>query len=345
MKVLTILIAAALTVPTFGQTQDNYFVLPQDQKTLDSEALAFLDAGRELVQSAADSTVAIIFQGYRLTYGTVVADDLIATKWSEVSRVANLLKALGRDGKVRSLSVAKVLEDHDLALLRFTGAELPVLSLNSDKQLKAGDFLLVPRADGEVASAGVVSVLPRSLRVEDTGFLGVQMQNNSGDVGLVVDELVEGGAAELAGVLPGDRIVEVDSQVIDSFAELRNVLKRSGAGETVNLIVERGDETVGIEAILQGSVDPVANFGGFQQLDQRSERMQQMGVGRLSARPEGYPRVMQTDLDIEAEDCGAPVVDLDGNAIGLVISRASRIKTYVLPADVVEGAVQAVQER
>lgn len=336
--------ASLLFTLSASAQRDNPFVLQQDQKVLDREAIAFLDSGKELVQDAADSTVGVYFQGYRLTYGTVVAEDLIATKWSEIDRVPTMLRAVGRDGEIRSLSVAKVLQDHDLALLRFTGKSLPVLRFSDDKQLTAGDFLLVPRSDGEVASAGVVSVLPRSLRPEDAGFLGVQMSDGRSGVDLVVNSLVEGGAAELAGVQPGDEILEVDSQEIDNFSELQNVLKRSGAGETVNLIVKRGDETIGIDAILQGSANQISDLGRFQELDQRSKRMQQMGLGRLSKRSEGYPRVMQTDLDVEAEDCGAPVVDLDGDAVGIIISRASRIKTYVLPADVVAGAVQTLQD-
>ena len=44
-----------------------------------------------------------------------------------------------------------------------------------------------------------------------------------------------------------------------------------------------------------------------------------------------------------AIDCGGPLVDLDGAAVGLNIARAGRTESYALPADVVIAAVKTLR--
>ena len=43
--------------------------------------------------------------------------------------------------------------------------------------------------------------------------------------------------------------------------------------------------------------------------------------------------MLQSDMQIEALDAGSPVFDLDGCFVGVVVARASRIKTYIITAD------------
>jgi S1-C subfamily serine protease len=38
---------------------------------------------------------------------------------------------------------------------------------------------------------------------------------------------------------------------------------------------------------------------------------------------------------IAAKNCGGPVVDLDGNVLGISIARAGRVETWVLPSEVI----------
>jgi serine protease Do len=59
--------------------------------------------------------------------------------------------------------------------------------------------------------------------------------------------------------------------------------------------------------------------------------MDQMG-GELSDNRAGYPSALQTDLTLEPSECGGPVVNLDGKAIGVNIARGGRVKSYAVPA-------------
>ncbi|MEM0993324.1 MAG: trypsin-like peptidase domain-containing protein [Bacteroidota bacterium] len=60
--------------------------------------------------------------------------------------------------------------------------------------------------------------------------------------GVVIDNIVSGSAAELAGLLPRDVIVAADGKGIKSFPELQEAISSRRIGETVNITVYRDGE-------------------------------------------------------------------------------------------------------
>ena len=54
--------------------------------------------------------------------------------------------------------------------------------------------------------------------------------------------------------------------------------------------------------------------------------------GKLSDNRGGYASALQTDLTLGPEECGGPVVNLDGEVIGVNIARGGRVKSFALPA-------------
>src|SRR5690606_2816082 len=65
----------------------------------------------------------------------------------------------------------------------------------------------------------------------------------------------------------------------------------------------------------------------------------QMG-GNLSRRRDEFQAVYQHDTVLKPEDCGGPVVNLQGMAVGINIARAGRTETYVLPADLLSSVLE-----
>ncbi len=57
--------------------------------------------------------------------------------------------------------------------------------------------------------------------------------------GVVVIDLVDGGAAQYAGVLPNDIILKVNGQDVKSYPELQELIGRAKVGETVRLTINR----------------------------------------------------------------------------------------------------------
>ncbi len=57
--------------------------------------------------------------------------------------------------------------------------------------------------------------------------------------GIYVDEVVEKGAAEAAGLKKGDVIVKMEGQILDSDAQMREIIGRRRPGDLVNVTVNR----------------------------------------------------------------------------------------------------------
>src|SRR5690606_17538087 len=57
--------------------------------------------------------------------------------------------------------------------------------------------------------------------------------------------------------------------------------------------------------------------------------------GPLSERRTGFPLALQHDTVLTPQECGGPLVDLDGRCVGINIARAGRVNSYALPASVV----------
>jgi serine protease Do len=52
-----------------------------------------------------------------------------------------------------------------------------------------------------------------------------------------------------------------------------------------------------------------------------------------SDRRYGFPLVFQHDTPLVPEECGGPVINLDGQVVGMNIARGGRVATYAIPAD------------
>jgi regulator of sigma E protease len=63
----------------------------------------------------------------------------------------------------------------------------------------------------------------------------------------VANTVIEGSAAERAGFQPGDRIISVDGERIESFTDLQSLIMLS-AGEQLTIVVDRGGDKVTLTA-------------------------------------------------------------------------------------------------
>ena len=57
---------------------------------------------------------------------------------------------------------------------------------------------------------------------------------------------------------------------------------------------------------------------------------------------EDFELVIQHDTDLQSWQCGGPLVDLSGKAVGLNIARAGRVASYALPAELVERIIHTL---
>lgn len=89
---------------------------------------------------------------------------------------------------------------------------------------------------------------------EQTAYLGIGVQ--AADNGVLVGEVMPGSPADKAGLKPGDVITSINGSAVTAES-IREVLSAFAAGDTVDLTVARGDETLDLSATLAARSDVI----------------------------------------------------------------------------------------
>ena len=157
--------------------------------------------------------------------------------------------------------------------------------------------------------------------------------------GVRVGSVVEGDPAGTAGMKAGDIITAVNGEAVESVDALIETIQSAEVGDELKLAIQRGDETVELTVTLGERAAPPRP----QPQDDRQSAAQVYSArgGKLSERRTDFPLALTHDAVIWAGDIGGPVLNLDGEAVGLNIARYGRTATYALPA---EHARQAIEQ-
>ncbi len=268
-----------------------------------------------------------------LAFATGVrADGWLLTKASEVSGAGELQCQI--KGAWVAAKVVRAWPDHDLALLQATAKDIPVVKWGERGALPVGTFITAAAPEGrDPVAIGIVSVQVRNEQTKGRGFLGIQIESD--DQGLKIRDVVAKGPAEKSGLKKEDRILELDGKKPDSVYTFTKMVSDRKAGDKVKLKFQRGAAIVEKEIALGDRGAAVGPTRGG------NDRMNSMG-STISKRRTDFPAAMQTDLPLQATQCGGPVTDLDGNVVGLVIARSGRIETQVLPSETIRELLDGV---
>jgi S1-C subfamily serine protease len=303
----------------------------EDQKVTDSQALDIFKALRAVNFKAREVVYPVYSGQRRVAYGISLGDGKLLTKASEVVQRRALFTA-SREQVAMSAKIAGIYPDHDLAVLQVPGLKAPAAEWADASNLAEGAFLSAIRADGEVQAMGVLSVRERSLKSIDQGFLGIEMDTLETGKGVRVNNVVEGSAAAEVGIRRDDVIVKIAGQEVRGFYELSTKLRRLKNGEQPEIELMRAGDFIKVKPTLKGREIREG-------VSRRLEQMDRMSGGQSRIRGD-FGNVIQSDMELEVEDAGLPVVDLEGRIIGMVIARAGRISTLILPGDDVARALE-----
>jgi serine protease Do len=306
------------------------------EKKLNDHFNQLLDGHRPGTVSAASATFALR-DGKKpadpLAFATGVrADGWLVTKASEVGNAGDLQCEI--KGAWIAAKVVRMWPEHDLALLKTAAQGIPAVKWSGRGVLDVGTFIsAVAPAGRDPVAIGIVSVQIRNVQTKGRGFLGVRL--SSDERGLKIDEIVAGGPAKASGLQAEDRILELDGKKPDSIFNFTKLVSDRKVGDKVRLKLQRGDAVMEKEIALgdRGSLP-----GGGRN---SNDRMNNMG-STISKRRTDFAAVMQTDLPLQATQCGGPVTDLDGNVVGVVIARSGRVETMVLPSDTIRQVLESV---
>jgi len=215
-------------------------------------------------------------------------------------------------------------------MLKIDARGLPPIPWGRPSQHAVGEWVATLGMEELPLALGVVSVPPRRIPPIG-GQLGVRIV---GESEAKIEEVAPNSPAQSAGLKPNDVIVQINGKPVRNEAELRATLGQYKPGTPVKLVVKRGDKRLEIGATL-GTI----RNAGTQRRD-----AQNLGGAGVSRRYDDFPRVLQHDTVVAPNDCGGPLVDIDGHCVGVNIARALRVASYALPSRVVQETVEKLRE-
>ena len=276
------------------------------------------------------STVQISEKKKGLAMGVIVSEDgLVITKASQVldkdDSLRNITCRLSDEREFKPKLVGFE-SRHDLALLRIDAKNLPVIKwTNSTDPPALGSWLITSGISENPVSIGVVSV---GLAEVKGGVLGILLGESEN--GTFIERVMPGGGGQHAGLKARDVVKKVNDVEMKDRQMLIDTVRSHLAGEEITLEIQRGEETLTIKATL----------GRMSDLTGGRPVIQNNLGGPLSKRRTGFPSVLQHDSVVQPSECGGPVLDISGAAVGINIARAGRISTYALPADIVQQVIE-----
>ncbi|MFO0943510.1 MAG: PDZ domain-containing protein [Pirellulales bacterium] len=290
-----------------------------------------LQAFNEAIGEQYKSTVQVLCDGQQCSLGTIVdSDGWIITKASELEKPDDLQCLLSDERNVRAKLVGTDVE-MDIALLRVDASGLSTVQWDYGIP-EQGRWLATTDVRSSVPSAiGVVSAGPT--RVENQrAVLGVRLERGDAPRGALVASVLSGSGAYEAGIRERDTILQVDGKKVESPNDFLELLKNGKGGQYVKLQINRNDRVIDKRARL---------------MDMSTEMLDETEMevnGPISARSTGFGRIFMHDTVILPNQCGGPILNLDGKAVGINIARAGRVSTYALPADTINPIIKRLMQ-
>lgn len=288
-----------------------------------------------VVAPSKNSVVEFQSYGAPLTLGTIMSSDgYILTKASELDNAIDPDCVLpdGRRLKIHEVAVDRA---YDLMLVKVKATGLAPIQWSTSEPPDAGQIVVTTDSRGAALLPGVISVKNRKLATSNRGFLGVQMALYR-DGSVFISNVLSGGAAERSGIRKDDIILEINGRKIGSTRQMQEAISSNPPNSEIAIRLERSNQIRTIKVQLS----PQFVAGGNEVLLPRYSDPEKLGKF-ASRHNSGFPEAMQHDTDLFPSQCGGPLIDLSGKAIGINIARSARVVSYALPA----ASVQKVYSR
>lgn len=289
-------------------------------KTYSTQGRRLKKSFAPIVKEAQWGTVRIFTEKENVALGTIVSSDgWIVTKASQIKDAKYCEFA---DGKRVPFEYVGVDIKLDLALLKVEAKDLRTIQW-AEQEPELGSWMISVDTRDLPLGVGIMSVFRRPIpRSEVHGVLGIQLEKTDK---AIIERVFRNSSAESGGLKEGDEVLRINEISIRGRVHLVETIRTFRPGDTLLVEVKREEDD------LKFSVTLTHPFGSFLS---RIAFQEQMG-GPLSFRRDEFEAVYQHDTVLKPEQCGGPVVNLDGDAVGINIARANRAATYVLPADLI----------
>ena len=286
------------------------------------------------LDAAGDCIVEVYGDGKPILMGTVVdADGWIVTK---ASALAGKTTVILDDGTALDAKVVGKDEATDIALLKVDGKGRNLEAARFGDETALGAWLVSPVRDPNRPAVGVVSVGARPIPQKFTHFQGEQKimlgLGPKDPASCVVGQVTPDLPAAKAGVKEGDEIVALNGQPAKDWMDFVTRIRATKPGDTAVIKVRRAGQELELKALLGEAKVNSATHESVGETDA-------LAGGKLSARRTGFPAAIQHDAVVWADQCGGPLLDLKGHAVGINIARYDRVCTFAIPAKQVREVV------
>ncbi len=228
-------------------------------------------------------------------------------------------KVVGRDEASDLVVVKMQLEEDDLFY---------PLEFKKDIEIEAGKLLGTINSQGKVIHSGIVSVGAREVSYTDKGYLGVGFDSSKPIVGTIS----KGTPAEKGGLLPGDQLLKFNTSIIESRQDVYGFLKTTHPGQKVTIKVSRANEERELAVLLGKSVKELSDY----------EKQHPAYRTKEHERSDGFPNAFTHDMPLLLDEVGTPVVNLEGEIIGINIARKNRTSSFAIPLSSVLISVKSI---
>ncbi len=242
-------------------------------------------------------------------------------------------------------------DETDLALIRIKAPGLVPVRWNIDEP-KTGQLMVSAGRRGLLS--GIITqpsrVAPKKgYELNFTGskpsaYLGVTFSSESTQP--VIETVEIGSPADRAGILEGDEILKFEGRKVGGIEDLVSRISKKSPGDKVTILVKRDEEEVKITPILEER--PATAAGSFDRsASQRDGALSSLSAngGKLSKRRAGFPLAVYHDTVIRPQETGGPIMNLDGEAIGINIARALRHRSLAIPAKEIDTVVRKLRRK
>jgi S1-C subfamily serine protease len=285
-----------------------------------------------LSASVAPSTVQLWANDRQIMLGTVIdSSGLILTKASELK---SPLECRLENGNKLNTQVIGIDTETDLALLKVDADALTPAKLQPVPPPSVGSWLATIGPEPKPLTLGMVGVKEREI-AHARAYIGIMPVDFTDRDGVRINQITAGAPADSADLRVNDVILKINEQETKKVSDLRAILATQAPGDRIELTVQRGESTftVNIELANMENIDP--DF-------ERSNQQNRMG-STLSKRRQDFPLAFQHDAGVQANQCGSPLVDSNGQIVGINISRSGRVSTLALPMEVVLPAIERLR--
>jgi len=258
------------------------------------------------------------------TYGTVIsAKGYIVAKASEVT--ANQIRCELYDGTITSAKILSTDTSNDLVVLQTELKKLKSIKISKNREARVGTLVGTASFKNGIKYSGVISAPVRPI-VSDpapAGSLGVSLTFSNR-----IFAALDNGAAKLGGLKVGDTIVKFDNTRIEDSEQRYAFLSKTRVNQKVTVTALRAGKEIVKEVTL---------------LKEDPNRIRRRHIAfdiDISERSSGFTEAFSHDMPIEPYETGTPVVDINGNVIGINISKRNRTTSFALPISVVQNIIK-----